>query len=168
MNTFKVGDKVKCINITYADSWCKGEMVVDRVYNPTLDYSSLHCTHPVRGTGAFKPEELVKVQTLEEQKQELQKQLEQINKLIADEKEKARLELGNKEVEIKLTLNELAWLVANVGTNGVVKTEAAMRTDAFLTEIPFTFTSPVVCGDGHYNLYVKLGSLLEHTVKHNM
>lgn len=112
---FKVGDKVKCINITYADSWGKGEMLVEDLYKPTADYTSVHCFHPEQGKGAFYPEELVKAQSLEEQKQQLLNQLYQINIRLADEKEKARMQLADKEIEIKLTLNELAWVVSALG-----------------------------------------------------
>jgi putative lipoic acid-binding regulatory protein len=163
MNNFNVGDKVKCIQ-TEHPSWADSVMQVVKLYPTGL----IECRHEKKGNGGFFTSQLVKVQTLEEQKQELLEQIIDINTRIADEKEKARLELGNKEVEIKLTLNELAWVVTNVGNHGVIETEEAMRTDAFLTEIPFSFTSPVVCGEGHYNLYEKLGSLLEQTVKDNM
>lgn len=165
MSDFKVGDKVMCIDLAYP-YWCNVEMVVQSADNDAWVY----CSHPKNGVGMFREHELVKVTeekpaSLELQKQELLKQIEQIDKQIADNKLEEQKKLGKKEVEIKLTLNELAWVVANVGTNGVVKTETAMKTDAFLEYIPFTFTSPVVCGDAHYHLYTKLGNLLEQTVK---
>lgn len=111
MSKFAVGDKVKCVTKEH-QSWTDSVMEVVRFYPSGI----IECRHESKGVGGFFASQLEKVEaSLEEQKQQLQKQLDEINIKIADEKEKARLELGNKEVEIKLTLNELAWIVSSLG-----------------------------------------------------
>lgn len=159
VNTFKIGDKVKCIDPTYRNDWGVGEMVIVRHYNTDI---SIHCQHPSMGIGGFFPSQLEhadKPASLELQKQELLKQIEQIDKQIADRKLEEQNKLGEKEVEIKLTLNELAWVVANIGATNEFTTTESITHDYHLGSIDYEFKPPV--DNEHGELYDKLADILK-------